>query len=308
MSGYGYIQSITAHPTDPNIVYVVTSSGYINPAGVYKSTNKGVSWTNISGNLPWIGINCIVYDKNSNEGLYVGTKTGVFYKDATMTNWMSFNNGLPNVHISELEIFYNPLNSSNNKLKAATYGRGLWETPVYCSSTPLTNTVSGTVSGMVCYNALQTITVAGGATSLTVQSGGIANMIAGQNIKYLSTTSVQSGGYMWGHIAQNGPWCPTPSMPAVIASQDGPILGVETSSFIIYPNPTTGSFILEFKGDVPVGKVTVDIFEMRGEKVFSAGIAGERKHEFSLSERPTGIYFIRVITGDKSETAKIIKQ
>jgi len=43
---------------------------------------------------------------------------------------------LPNVVIGELEIYYNPITPSQSKLKAATYGRGLWETFVYSGGTP----------------------------------------------------------------------------------------------------------------------------------------------------------------------------
>jgi photosystem II stability/assembly factor-like uncharacterized protein len=116
---------LEAHPTDQNIVYA--SAG----TKIYKSTDKGASWTNISGTLPSVNINCLVYDKNSNEGLYIGNKTNVFYKDATLSDWIAFSAGLPPVDVRELEIFYDAATPANNKLKAATYGRGLWQSDLY---------------------------------------------------------------------------------------------------------------------------------------------------------------------------------
>ncbi|MBK8550555.1 MAG: hypothetical protein IPL53_05615 [Ignavibacteria bacterium] len=67
----------------------------------------------------------VVYDKSilSAENLYVGTDVGVYFKDG-VTNWASFNTGLPNVVVTELEIYY----GTTNKLRAGTFGRGLWET------------------------------------------------------------------------------------------------------------------------------------------------------------------------------------
>lgn len=59
------------HPTDANIIFA--AAGY----GVYKSTDKGASWTDISGSLPMLFTNNLVYDKNSSEGLYVANQTGV---------------------------------------------------------------------------------------------------------------------------------------------------------------------------------------------------------------------------------------
>lgn len=92
---------------------------------VYESTDSGASWTNISGTLPNIDMNTIVYDEGSNDALYVGTDLGVFYIDASMSDWAPFNTGLPNVIILELDIL-----ESDNKLRAATFGRGVWEADI----------------------------------------------------------------------------------------------------------------------------------------------------------------------------------
>ena len=49
----------------------------------------------------------------------------MFYKDATLDDWVAFNTGMPAVDVRELEI-YKGTDYSNRRLKAATYGRGLW--------------------------------------------------------------------------------------------------------------------------------------------------------------------------------------
>jgi photosystem II stability/assembly factor-like uncharacterized protein len=115
------ITDMAAHPTDPNTIYATAGTK------VYKSVNKGSTWTNISGTLPATNINCIVYDKNTSEGLYIGNKTAIFYKDASMGDWIAYSTGLPVVDVRELEIYYDAGSPSNNRLKAATYGRGLWQ-------------------------------------------------------------------------------------------------------------------------------------------------------------------------------------
>ena len=171
---------------------------------------------------------------------------------------------------------------------------------------PETINIIGTLTGTVCYDATNTITTAGNGTKFTVQSEGSSTMIAGQNIKLLPTTIVQSGGYMWGYIAPTGPWCVTPSMPAVALAEDEIPRSILQSSFKVYPNPTNDNFILEFIGDAD--QVKVDIYGIWGEKILTAILNGERKHEFSLSDKPVGVYFIRVISGEKAETIKVIKQ
>lgn len=141
--GSGSITYITVKNDDANTLWV-TMGGY-NATTVYESSNGGTSWTNISTGLPQIPAYSIVQNKQSNPEvqLYVGTELGVYFKKGS-NNWVSYNTGLPNVKIGEIEIFYDA-NPQQSKLKAATYGRGLWETLVYYSSIPMAY-VSSTVT------------------------------------------------------------------------------------------------------------------------------------------------------------------
>lgn len=119
------ITSIAIHPTDPNVVWI-TYSGYNAGHKVYRSADGAATWTNFSGTLPNLPANTIVYQVGSNDGLYLGTDSGVFYRDGGMADWMLFNMGLPNVEVTELEIQY-----AAGKIRAATYGRGLWESDLF---------------------------------------------------------------------------------------------------------------------------------------------------------------------------------
>ena len=162
----------------------------------------------------------------------------------------------------------------------------------------------------LCYDATQTIFVAGNGTSYVVQSGGNAIMIAGQNILYYSGTHVQLGGSMHGYISPGGPWCSAkaPSIPAVVSGvEDVPFFSSDIC-FKVYPNPTTGNFTLEQMGEKMFEKVNVEVYSMLGDRVLKVEMIGEKMHEFSLSDAPVGIYFIRMLAGEKPVTIKIIKQ
>lgn len=119
------LSDIMIHQSNPDIAWV-TMSGYSPGNRVFKTADGGASWTNISGTLPVVPVNCIVYQNNSDEGLYIGTDIGVFYRDSTMSDWIPFMTGLPNVPVQELEIHY-----GTNRIRAATFGRGLWESDLY---------------------------------------------------------------------------------------------------------------------------------------------------------------------------------
>lgn len=119
----GNITFIEVHSTDSNIVYLVTEGA---SGKVLKSTDGGVSFTDFSTGLPFIGKNCIVHQgRNTDNPLYVGTALGVYYRDDTMSSWSPFDTNLPNVSVTDLEI-----NLEDAKLIAATYGRGVWQTNI----------------------------------------------------------------------------------------------------------------------------------------------------------------------------------
>jgi photosystem II stability/assembly factor-like uncharacterized protein len=122
------ISGIAISDSDPDNVWV-TLSGFVNSQKVYSSTDGGSSWANISGTLPNIPVNCIEYQNGSNDIVYIGTDLGVFYMDATMNDWLSYNTGLPNVIIDDLEINY-----PTSKLRTATFGRGIWESDLQSST------------------------------------------------------------------------------------------------------------------------------------------------------------------------------
>ncbi|MBV6441670.1 MAG: hypothetical protein DYG98_05820 [Haliscomenobacteraceae bacterium CHB4] len=134
-----FITYLAIDPGDANTVYV-TFGGYTAGQKVYMSTTGGGTWANISGTLPNIPANCILAQPNSGGVLYMGMDVGIYRRGAGATDWVLFNTGLPNVIVSELEIQH-----STGKIRAATYGRGLWESdlePVNYCSTPASLTVT----------------------------------------------------------------------------------------------------------------------------------------------------------------------
>ncbi len=156
--------------TDPNVVFV-TYSGYSAANKVFKSTNGGTSWTNLSTGLPNVPVNCIVYHNGATggDGIYVGTDIGVYYRDNSTNGWIDFSQGLPNCEVSDLEIYY-----ATGRLRAATFGRGTWDSDLY-TSTPSAPVASFTVDNVnICVG--QTVqftnTSSGAPTSFSWSFGG----------------------------------------------------------------------------------------------------------------------------------------
>ncbi len=162
----------------------------------------------------------------------------------------------------------------------------------------------------ICYDAIQTIFVAGCENTFLVQNGGSATFIAGQNIHYLPGTKVESGGYLHGSITTTGEFCGSmhPTIPIVIAGENDNPSVPALSFFKVYPNPTDGKFTVEYVGNSKVGKIYVEIYGMKGDKLLSKEFQGERMHEFSLENRPTGIYLVRIVNEENTTMVRLIKQ
>lgn len=106
----------------------VLTTSYLTVSGfgsghVFKTTNNGASWQDISSNLPNIPVNTLLVDTLGTNNLYIGTDIGVFRSTNGGSSWESFNNGLPPVVVMRL------LAQSSGSIVALTYGRGAYVMP-----------------------------------------------------------------------------------------------------------------------------------------------------------------------------------
>lgn len=141
--GSSGITYVCIHPTNPALVWV-TCGNYSSGKKVYKSTDTGTTWTSISGTLPNVPVMCIVYEKGSKNGLYIGNDFGIYYRNDDLTDWVFFSRNLPRVPVAELEIQY-----TAKKIRAATFGRGIWESNLWSSTPPAKPVASFTANDTV---------------------------------------------------------------------------------------------------------------------------------------------------------------
>lgn len=158
-----------------------------------------------------------------------------------------------------------------------------------------------------CANATQTIHV----YELAVQSGGHADLIAGQNIIFHPGTSVLEGGFLWARITTTEDYCNQPDN--ILASEE--ILAEETADIIpdgsffkVFPNPTTGIVQLSIINSKENKDITVEVYDILGERFIKQDFFGSSHSEIDLSGMPKGIYFIRVFRGSELGVEKVIKQ
>ena len=119
-----YVNSIYLSRHDENVIYVAFNHhkyGDFKPY-IFKSTNKGNSWTAIASNLPERGsVYAIEEDHVDKDLLFVGTEFGVFFSPNQGQNWKQLKSGLPTIAVRDIAI-----QERENDLVLGTFGRGFY--------------------------------------------------------------------------------------------------------------------------------------------------------------------------------------
>ena len=142
------VSSIAVDPHDATGATVyATVMGFagnsISAPHIYRSTDSGAHWTNISANLPNAPANSMVVDPNDANTVYVALDTGVYVTTQVTTCpttncWSIYGAALPNAPIIQLQAAASmPTGDGRTgELRAATYGRGIWQIPLLTAAMP----------------------------------------------------------------------------------------------------------------------------------------------------------------------------
>jgi uncharacterized protein (TIGR03437 family) len=141
------VTQITVDPIDPATAYV-TFSGFALGVGVtghvFKTTNSGQSWNDISTTLADIPADTLEIDPDIPDTLYLGTDAGVMVSTNGGATWTTLGNGLPRVVVTSLV-----LHRKTRTLRAATHGRSMWDILVPLASTTRQPSITSVAPGSV---------------------------------------------------------------------------------------------------------------------------------------------------------------
>lgn len=180
------------------------------------------------------------------------------------------------------------------------------------SNTTISNTAYGS-GDTDCFDAQQTITVAGDGYNVNLTSGSSVTMIAGQNILLKPGFHAQSGSYLSAYITTNQSFC---SQPAPIVFSQTNFATKETLSitsildtytnkpeFVVYPNPNMGSFTVEHRNFDKNAELL--IYTTTG-KLIHRTRTSESITNIVLSQLNRGTYIVQVKDNTQIKYQKLI--
>ncbi len=173
-----------------------------------------------------------------------------------------------------------------------------------------------------CFDALETIILAGGTNTFIVENGTGVDLIAGYSIMMLPGTMIEYGGYLSARISTDGAFCniEDPIVASLRVEQpdnttyeeplSAPVKTQTAKAFFrVYPNPTTGDFTVEMIDHDMMGQpISIEILGMRGELVKQINEVSNFQHSLSLRDQQPGLYMIRVQCGNVFGIERIVKK
>jgi len=184
------ISSLVAdtHVASGDTVYVTvmgfTGNGIIAPH-LYRSIDAGAHWIDVNSNLPDAPANSVVVDPNDANTLYIATDTGVYVTTdittcATINCWSVYGTSLPNAPVVALSAA--PAMPTGDgrmgELRAATYGRGVWQIPLLTAATAAQPSMSLNPAALT--YGTQSVGTASPSQTITVTNTGFAPLAVSQ--------------------------------------------------------------------------------------------------------------------------------
>jgi hypothetical protein len=218
-------------PSEPATVYI-GFDGFSSDARerVYKTTDNGETWTDISAGLTGFQVNDLAIQKGSGGILYAATDAGVYVYDPQIGSWSCFNQALPICIVTEVDV-----NTCSGKLYASSFGRGVWVTGLYHPDQVSELTVDADATWSDVREMARTVRVANG-TTLTITgelrmypNRGIIVEPGGHLVVDGGTITSTCNGFwpgiqVWGNRAEHQFGIPYPDHQGILVLKNGALI------------------------------------------------------------------------------------
>jgi len=319
------ITDIAFNPNDDENIFV-TYNRYQNDGNkIFMTTNGGTNWINITYNLGDMPLRNVVVDHTKEGNIYVGAEIGVYTKTISDTAWTLYTPGLPNSTIKELEVV-----NGSNTLRAAIWGRGLWEyslvgrdnypaiVKTWIDDMPTLVVPREDIDQHINAQISSGLPVRSVYAMWSVNTPSFGNRIGMVNTAdstYVSSTPIPN--YPMGTkvffkvfaVNANNDTSETYKFQYTVRFNPSASININKKDKFdlkVYPNPTDGDVRLVFENSVSQG--TIFLFDELGKQIMTQSIDGLTSLDVDITECATGLYYLVVQADGKRSVEKIIKK
>ncbi|MBN8672610.1 MAG: T9SS type A sorting domain-containing protein [Chitinophagales bacterium] len=290
-------------------VYVVL--GGFGTSHVYLTPDGGTTWISRGAGLPDVPFNAILIDPVNPQTIYAGSDFGVYVSPDRGATWYDYSTGFYDATlIMDLQV------DANNKLIAATHGKGVFRSDLYTFSTLPATLTSFTGSANTGYNQLKwTVTQefdlsryelersTDGSSFSRVATITARNQQTETTYQHNDNTSLFESYYRLKIIDINGSF--TYSTVVFIRKTTG------KNVFEVAGNPFTDNIVLKYA--IPVNqKITADLINAGGALIrreqYNATAGAGIYVINDLTALPSGVYFLQVSSNNERQTIRLIKR
>ncbi len=314
------IRDIAFDPEDDSTVIVVYDNYQSDNNKVFITEDLGDTWTNITYNLGNMPLRSVVIDHSNAKNIYVGAEIGIFTMEKGGSNWSLYNQDFPNVSVPEMEINY-----GSNTLRAATWGRGMWEYtlkdrldyPAIMTTeitTPPTfiepkEDINQFVTSTISYsNNLTSV-----YTKWSINTPTYGNTIAMSNISdstWKTNTYLPNfpeGTVMYFKVVavgNSGDTSETYKFTYTVRYNEFAGINEIGEDFVkLFPNPNTGKFTIDLGEKANIARISV--LSLDGKNVWNKMVNNQQEIKCELDLKAS-TYFVVIEADGKSSVQKII--
>jgi hypothetical protein len=126
-----FVGRVVTFPTNSSMAWALMTGLSASGQKIYKTTDRGQTWTNVSGNLPNVPLSDMVPHPSDPNRLYLGTHFGCYRTTNGGVTWQRWNNGMPEaVDVQEMASIDRIAQTGEFFVIAGTFGRSMWKREV----------------------------------------------------------------------------------------------------------------------------------------------------------------------------------
>lgn len=314
------IKDIAFDPIQDSTLIAVYDRYQIDNNKVFITQDLGQTWTNITYNLGNMPIRSVVIDHTDAKNIYLGAEIGVYTMKIGDTTWSLYNPDFPNVSVRELEINY-----GSNTLRAATWGRGMWEYTLKdridfpaimtteIDSPPTFDEPKEDIDQYVTSKISYVGTLSSVYTEWSINTPTFGNMISMSNISDSTwKTNTHLPNFPEGTklyfkvfaVGSTGDTTETYKFTYTVRFNQFAGLTEVAEDFInLFPNPSTGNFTIDLGTTVKIGKLIV--LTLDGKTVWEKSITNTQLVDCK-TDLSNGAYFVVVDADGNTSVRKIV--